>query len=55
MTGALIEGDPFLRRYKSGSHEGQTYLWVTTTKLIPLYDNIADWFEADEKLKFYTN
>jgi hypothetical protein len=55
VTGALIEGDPFLRRYKSGSHEGQTYLWVTTTKLIPLYDNIADWFEADEKLKFYTN
>jgi hypothetical protein len=55
ITGYLIEGDPLIRRYKAGPNKDKTYLWITTTKLIPLYDNIADWWEADQKLKFYNN
>lgn len=51
--GAMFTDDPFIREYKSGPNAGDTYFWHSLKKTVPVVDTIEDWFDPDEKLKYF--
>ena len=50
---SIFSDDPFIREYKSGPNAGDTYFWHSLKKTVPIVDTVEDWFDPDEKLKYF--